>query len=420
MSTKDASRPPGSASRQTTTVRLGLSTCPNDTYLAHALLTGAIETPGIEFAIELLDVQALNERLLAGDFDIAKASYHLALTMAEDLWALPAGSALGFGNGPLLLARAGLVGEAPAAGHRVLCPGEHTTATLLYRMFHPDGAAPRQVVFSEIMPSLERGDADFGVCIHEGRFTYEDSGLELVEDMGGTWEATTSSPLPLGGLFARKSLDELVVDRALQGIVASLAFADEDPEATLPTMRAYAQELDDEVIEAHVDLYVNGWTRELGPQGRLALERLAESARRAGAVRGDAQLDVFVPLGERPLFHAVPTRSIPYANATSVKLVGELDTPSLETEGFVHLSFAEQLDESLDIHFRGEDSVVVLELDPEKVAGDLRFERSRGGAYFPHLHRPIDLGSDVLGAAERRRGPDGRFDGRRDASRRRR
>ena len=137
-----------------TRIHLGLSTCPNDTYLAHALLTGAVETPGLELDIELMDVQELNERLSRGDFDVAKASYHLALRHADELLVMPTGSALGFGNGPLLLARGELTGTLPSPVSRVLCPGEDTTATLLYRLFHAGGAPPEQRVFSEIMPAL--------------------------------------------------------------------------------------------------------------------------------------------------------------------------------------------------------------------------------------------------------------------------
>lgn len=377
-------------------VRLGLSTCPNDTYLIHGLMSGAVKTPGLTFEIELLDVQALNERLLEGSFDIAKASYHLALRMAGQVVALPTGSALGFGNGPLLLGREGVGQSAPGPTSRVLCPGEHTTATLLYRMFHPQGAEPKQVVFSEIMPALKRGDADFGVCIHEGRFTYDESGLELIEDMGGTWETATSSPLPLGGLFARSELDEVTIDRALAALLESLSYADEHPDEALETMRAHAQELDDDVIWSHVNLYVNGWTRDLGPQGKLALDRLRDRAAAVGAIKGDRPLEVFVPLHKRRLFHAVPSRSIPHSNATSVRLTGPLTPPSLASEGFIHLSFLEQLQGSLDVHLKGEDTVVVLEVDPDHAGSDVRMEPSRGGATFPHLYRHIELETDVI------------------------
>ncbi|MEL6713595.1 MAG: MqnA/MqnD/SBP family protein [Planctomycetota bacterium] len=388
-------------------IHLGLSTCPNDTFLAHALLTGALETPGLEFEIELLDVQALNERLVAGDFDVAKASYHIALERGAELVALSVGSALGFGNGPLLLARPGTSPQAtPGKGDRILAPGANTTATLLYRLFHAEGAEPEHVVFSEIMPALGRGEADYGVCIHEGRFTYEDTGLVLIEDLGAAWEGATNVPLPLGGLFARRSLDEETLDRVAQALRSSLEAADEDPDAALPTMREHAQELDDEVIQAHVELYVNGWTRRLGPQGERAIAELARRAHSVGLLpRGAEPLRVFEPYGTRRVFHIVPD-----AGRDDVARHGELKPPSLASEGFVHLSFVDQLEGTLDAHFGGSDVALVMELDPRELADDVRFEVSRGGERFPHLYRPLDLGEDVLERWELRRAASGRFE----------
>lgn len=386
-------------------VHLGLSTCPNDTYLAHALLAGAIETPDLELEIELMDVQELNERLARGDFDVAKASYHLALRHAHDLMVLPTGSALGFGNGPLLLARGELTGTLPGPESVVLCPGEDTTATLLYRLFHPGGAEPQQRVFSEIMPALEDGTADFGVCIHEGRFTYEESGLVCIEDLGASWEAATSCPLPLGGLFARKGLDEEVVDAVQRALSASIRYADDHHEETFPSMRAHAQEMDDAVLWSHVELYVNGWTRRLGPEGRRAIQTLAGRAAEAGILAPGEELEVFVPFSKRRLFHMVPAGA-----ASTLDALGEVRPASLEDEGFVHLSQAHQLAGTLEVHFAGVDRVLLLELDPEKVAEDVRFEASRGGALFPHLFRPIHLGEDVIERTALTRGQDGRFE----------
>jgi 1,4-dihydroxy-6-naphthoate synthase len=147
-------------------IRLGISTCPNDTFAFHGLLTRAVDWQGLTFEVELLDIQQLNDRLLAGDFDVAKTSFHAALSLADDYVVLPSGSALGFGVGPLLLsAQAGGVPTGPE--QLTLCPGRHTTAALLFELFHPRTTRVEHVVFSEIMPALEAGRADFGVCIHE-------------------------------------------------------------------------------------------------------------------------------------------------------------------------------------------------------------------------------------------------------------
>ena len=148
-------------------IRLGISTCPNDTFAFHGLLTRAVDWRGLDFQIELLDVETLNERLLAGDFDVCKASFHAALLAADRVVVLPSGSALGFGVGPLLLAAQ--PGTRPThAGQLTLCPGRHTTAALLFDLFYPRSTRVEQVVFSEIMPRLQARTADFGVCIHEG------------------------------------------------------------------------------------------------------------------------------------------------------------------------------------------------------------------------------------------------------------
>lgn len=274
-------------------IQLGISTCPNDTFAFHALITRAIDWRGLDFHVELLDIQELNERLFAGHLDIAKASFHAALLLAQECWVMPSGSALGFGVGPLLLAaRAGTAPE-PGEHQLTLCPGDLTTASLLFRLFYPQQTRVEQTRFSNIMPRLSAGDADFGVCIHEGRFTWPNAGLALVEDLGYRWEQETSCPLPLGGIVARRSLPHHVIQTAQEVIFESIAFAMNNPGAALPTMRSHAQEFEDHVLMQHVDLYVNQWTRELGAEGRRALTELSRRAHDAGIVSAQTELAVF-------------------------------------------------------------------------------------------------------------------------------
>ena len=278
-------------------LRIGISTCPNDTFAFDALLTGAEEVEGESLAFELLDVEQLNERMLAGHFDVAKVSYHAALAMAERIVVLPSGSALGFGVGPLVLGAKGRRDPADTAAHPappiVLSPGRWTTAHLLWKLFHDEPAHVDHVVFSEIMPRLARGHADYGVCIHEGRFTYADSGLEFVEDLGTRWEDETGAPLPLGGIVCRRDLGPERIAHVQRALARSIDHAREVPERALPTMRAHAQELSDEVLWKHVELYVNDATRDLGEAGRKALARLAALARGRGLLPGGATLEVF-------------------------------------------------------------------------------------------------------------------------------
>ncbi len=271
------------------TIRLGISTCPNDTFAFHGLLTRSVDWRGLDFAVELLDIEQLNERMLRGDFDVCKVSFGAALGMAARVVVLPSGSALGFGVGPLLLAAR--PGARPAdANQLTLCPGRHTTAALLFDLFHAGTTRVEQTVFSAIMPRLAAGAADFGVCIHEGRFTWQAHGLHLVEDLGSRWESETGAPLPLGGIVAARRLPADVI-AAVQGVIHdSLAFSLADRAAALATMREHAQEFADDVLMRHVDLYVNEWTLDLGTTGRQALATLCDRAARVGPA---PRLEVF-------------------------------------------------------------------------------------------------------------------------------
>ncbi|MFM7205707.1 MAG: 1,4-dihydroxy-6-naphthoate synthase [Planctomycetaceae bacterium] len=274
-----------------TTIKLAISTCPNDTFAFHGILTGAVDSRGLHFDVDLLDIEQLNDRMIEGHYDVCKMSFHAALAIADDVVVLPSGSAIGFGVGPLLLAAR--PGTTPhSATQRTLCPGRHTTAALLFSLFHPRTTRVEHVVFSEIMPALRGNAADFGVCIHEGRFTWEEQGLSLVEDLGGRWETETGCPLPLGGIVATRRLPAPTIAIVQHVIRDSLLLARSHPSAALPTMRRHAQELDDRVLMQHVDLYVNESTVDLGPSGAAALGELSDRARQAGAAVS-GRLEVF-------------------------------------------------------------------------------------------------------------------------------
>ena len=279
-------------------VKLAISTCPNDTFAFHAILNRKIDLQGLDFEIELLDIEALNQGLLAGQFEVAKVSFMAALQAAHQVTVLPSGSALGFGVGPLLLAsRPGVSPAAPVAPGQLpltLCPGRFTTAHMLFRFFYGIDAPVKQVVFSEIMPALKQQSADLGVCIHEGRFTWQREGLHLVEDLGTRWETETGAPLPLGGVVIRNSVEPERARRIQSIIRESILYGQKHAEETKPTMKRYAQELDDEVLWQHVELYVNQWTVDLGDVGRRALQTLSEKAVASGLnERSSAHLAVF-------------------------------------------------------------------------------------------------------------------------------
>jgi len=263
-------------------LRVGLSTCPNDTFAFHAILERRIDLRGLEIEPTLLDVQQLNDGLFAGDFDVSKASFHAALLLSERYDVLGAGAALGFGVGPLLVAARHGVDPAPA--RRVLCPGETTTATLLYHCLHPGQGRIAHTVFSEIGPALRRDDADLGVLIHEGRLTYERDGLVLVEDLGASFERLADAPVPLGGIVASRALPGGVAETFAEVLRDSIRYGWEHRDETLPTIRRYAQELEEDVIWPYVELYVTNHTIDLGEDGAEALAVLERTARRAGVL----------------------------------------------------------------------------------------------------------------------------------------
>lgn len=274
-------------------IHLGISTCPNDTFAFAALMNRQVDWRGLDFSVDLLDIAELNDRLIAGEFDACKTSFHAALSLTEQTVVLPCGSALGFGVGPLLLAARR--DEVPTDSSQVtLCPGNQTTATLLFSLFYPDTTKLQQTVFSNIMPRLQTGTADFGVCIHEGRFTWQQEGLFLVEDLGERWEKETQSPLPLGGIVARRSLGSSTIQTINEVIRDSLQYAHQNPDQVLPTMRQHAQEFDDDVLMKHVELYVNDWTLDLGDVGAKSLQTLSQMAKSIGLIEaGMRPIEVF-------------------------------------------------------------------------------------------------------------------------------
>jgi 1,4-dihydroxy-6-naphthoate synthase len=278
-------------------IRLGISTCPNDTFTFHALAAKEVSLHGLNFEIDYLDVQELNEQMIKGTYDVAKVSCYAAAAHGSSWVMLPSGSALGFGVGPLVLGSPSRPSPAPhedpdRPSPLVLCPGRWTTATLLWRLFHPEKVRLEQTVFSEIIPALEQGRADLGVCIHEARFVWRERGLDRVEDLGETWESATSTPLPLGGIAGQKALGEEVLRRVQEAIRASLVWGLEHRDACLASMRTHAQEESDEVLWKHVELYVNEWTLDLGATGREALRSVSRLATERGLLTAGAELEV--------------------------------------------------------------------------------------------------------------------------------
>jgi 1,4-dihydroxy-6-naphthoate synthase len=267
-------------------LRFGYSPCPNDTFAFWAAAHDRVASP-VAVAPWLADIETLNARAVAGDdpLEVTKLSLP-ALARAIGRYAvLPAGAALGFGCGPLVVCRDGapLRSLADAARARIAIPGVHTTAYLLLTILA--GAPPADVVampFHEVMPAVAQGRCAAGLVIHESRFTYRDHGLRELADLGVLWERATGGPLPLGVIAARRDLPAATFAAIGALLRASVELAWEEPWRVQPFVRAHSQELSDEVCARHIGLYVNDFTAELGPKGRAAIEQLLQRGRAAG------------------------------------------------------------------------------------------------------------------------------------------
>jgi 1,4-dihydroxy-6-naphthoate synthase len=264
---------------------LGFSPCPNDCFMFDAIVNRRIDTEGLEFAVHLADVEELNQTALAGQAQITKLSYYAYAHCTERYVLLDAGSALGRNCGPLLISKRDISAQEAAQGSlRIAIPGEYTTANFLLGVAFPKAQNRSQVVFSEIEAALLRNEYDAGVIIHENRFTYEAKGLKKIIDLGEFWERETGAPIPLGGIVISRLLPDEVKDRVNRVLRRSVEHAFAHRAETLPFVRAHAQEMSEEVMYKHIDLYVNEYSVDLGQEGRRAVELLFEKARAAGII----------------------------------------------------------------------------------------------------------------------------------------
>ncbi len=264
-------------------ISLGFSPCPNDTFIFYALVHKKIDTRGLDFNFIIEDVETLNRLAVKKKIDVTKVSCHAYCRLLDEYSFLRAGGALGRGCGPLIVAKGpekfteGFAGEL-----KVAIPGELTTAFLLLKLFafsrHLQNLSYSAMPFYEIMGAVRDGRADAGLIIHEGRFTYQDYGLQRIIDLGAWWEHETGLPIPLGGIIARKTLGpstvKVIEDLIRESVQYSLSHGDE----AMPYIKHYAQELSGQVIAEHISLYVNGYTLDIGEDGMAALDELLNRA----------------------------------------------------------------------------------------------------------------------------------------------
>jgi len=253
---------------------LGFSPCPNDTFIFDALVHHKIDTEGLEFDVVFADVEQLNTWALKGKLDITKLSYHAFTFCDNDYLLLDSGSALGRNCGPLLIKRpeTNLTSES-----KIAIPGEYTTANMLLNIAFPEYQNKVETLFSEIENDVINGSVDAGLIIHENRFTYQDKGLVKVKDLGEFWEEETGLPIPLGGIVVKRNLPLETQQKVERVLRKSVKYAFGNRESSSEFIKCHSQEMKQEVIDNHINLYVNEFSISLGKEGRQSVLKVFES-----------------------------------------------------------------------------------------------------------------------------------------------
>ncbi|MEJ7556841.1 MAG: 1,4-dihydroxy-6-naphthoate synthase [Pedobacter sp.] len=272
---------------------LGFSPCPNDTFIFDALIHHKIDTEGLEFEVFFDDVETLNKKAFNAELDITKLSFHAYAYVHEQYVLLDAGSALGFGVGPLLICKNQDIANDLSPELLVGIPGEYTTANFLLGIAYPQLGNKQVLLFSDIESFLLEDKIDIGLIIHENRFTYEEKGLHKIMDLGSYWETLTGNPIPLGGIVINRSLDAEVQNKVNRLLRKSVEYAFANPKSGLDFIKSHAQEMSEEVMYKHIDLYVNNYSIDLGTEGKEAIKVLFKMAEEKGIIT-PLKKDIFI------------------------------------------------------------------------------------------------------------------------------
>jgi predicted solute-binding protein len=263
-------------------ISIAYSPCPNDTFLFYNLVRGKIPDH-VNVTEELWDVENLNEFAKQGKYPVTKISFAAYFSVLEKYILLETGSALGRGCGPLVVRKKGSAARLETSKN-ILVPGLLTTANLLLSL-HSNTNHPIPTRYDYIIPKLLSGEAELGVIIHEERFTFEERGLEKVIDLGEWWETETGLPIPLGAIAIRRDIDRETALKFQDGLKKSLELAYQDSDAMYRYIKENSQNKEDAVIKAHIELYVNSFTKSLGEEGHKAIQFLYERAVKAGFIK---------------------------------------------------------------------------------------------------------------------------------------
>jgi 1,4-dihydroxy-6-naphthoate synthase len=281
---------------------LGYSPCPNDTFIFYAMMHGKVNTENLSFTEELLDVETLNQKAANTELDITKVSYHAFGQLRNTYRLMRSGGAMGRGCGPLLITKKDFTIE-ELKNKRIAIPGKLTTAYLLLQLLYHSSKtsgsrlqAPDSVFiempFDRIVQAIANDEVDAGLIIHESRFTYQSYGLKQIIDLGEWWEKETGLPIPLGGIIANQSLGEDVIIKVNEVLKRSVEYAFQNRTEPMSYIKKHSQELSDDVINRHIDLYVNDFSIDIGDDGEKAITELLSRAEDAG----------IIPESDRPVF----------------------------------------------------------------------------------------------------------------------
>jgi len=273
---------------QNPTFTLGFSPCPNDCFIFDAMVHHKIDTEDLKFEIVMEDVEALNQKAFRAALDITKLSYHAYAFLTKPYQLLNSGSALGNNCGPILVESSKLKSDSDRIENlntaKIAIPGKYTTANFLLSMAFPEAKNKVEMLFSDIEDAVINGKADAGLIIHENRFTYEQKGLKKIIDLGEYWETLTNAPIPLGGIVIKRNLPNELKHKIDRVIRNSIAYAFANPKSSFPFVKANAQEMSEEVMYKHINLYVNKYSINIGADGRQAVQLLFDKAQNLGLI----------------------------------------------------------------------------------------------------------------------------------------
>ena len=264
-------------------ISLGFSSCPNDTFIFDAMIHNKIDTENLSFDLVIEDVEELNRRAFNSELDVTKISFNAYTHLVNKYVLLDSGAALGENCGPLIISK-NKISMDDLQGKTIAIPGKNTTANLLMSLAFPKHTNKKELLFSDIEQAVLSGDVDAGLIIHESRFTYEQKGLNKILDIGQYWENTTNTPTPLGGIIAKRELDNDLIHKINRVLKRSVEFAFNNPKSGFDFIRKHSQEMSEEVMYKHIALYVNHYSLDLGQDGKKAVEKLFAESLKAGFI----------------------------------------------------------------------------------------------------------------------------------------